>query len=77
MSSCIKNIEQYEKQVEIYNAEKALINEYKDAIVAEVITGKIDVRDYEITEEAEAYDDSEEELDMVAEESEEIEMETE
>ncbi|ENI5462041.1 restriction endonuclease subunit S [Flavobacterium psychrophilum] len=48
LSICIKNIEQYEKQSEIFIKEKALINEYKDAIVAEVITGKINVSNEEI-----------------------------
>lgn len=69
---CIKHIEQYEKQVSIFAKEKKLINEYKDAIVAEVVTGKIDVREYELPEkmEKEAYEKIEEEISIAAVEQE-------
>lgn len=57
--------------------EIALVQEYKTALIAEAVTGKIDVRQYEIpvVDEVETYEDIEEELDMVAEDGEEIEME--
>jgi len=68
LALCIKHIEQYEKQAAIYIKEKNLINEYKDAIVAEVVTGKIDVRQYEFsTIEEEIYEELENELDIAAE----------
>nr|WP_199000916.1 restriction endonuclease subunit S [Flavobacterium sp. ASV13] len=60
--------------------EIALVQEYKTALIAEAVTGKIDVRDYEIPvkEKVETYEDLEEELDeelhIVAEDSEELEM---
>ena len=64
LTICIKHIEQYEKQAEIFTKEKKLINEYKDAIIAEVVTGKIDVRDFEIpkTLEVESAEEMEDEL---------------
>lgn len=70
---CMKYIEQYEKQVAIFTKERYLINEYKDAIVAEVVTGKIDVRDCVIPEhsEEEIYEELEEELIKMAEDEEE------
>jgi type I restriction enzyme S subunit len=59
-------------QKEIY-----MVAEYKDALIAEAVTGKIDVRDYEIPEilEVETYEDLEEDFDMVAEDGDEIEIE--
>ena len=53
------------------------MEEYKTALIAEAVTGKIDVREYEIPTLAdeETYEDIEEEFDMVAEDEEEIEME--
>ena len=59
-------------QKEIY-----MVAEYKDALIAEAVTGKIDVRDYEIPKilEVETYEELEEELDMVAEDGEEMEIE--
>ncbi len=49
--------------------EIALVEEYKTALIAEAVTGKIDVRDFEIPEtvEEESYEELEEELSMVAE----------
>ncbi|HKM94434.1 MAG TPA: restriction endonuclease subunit S, partial [Prolixibacteraceae bacterium] len=49
--------------------EITLVQEYKTALIAEAVTGKIDVRDYVIpqTEEIESDEEIEEELNMVAE----------
>lgn len=46
-----------------------LVEEYKTALIAEAVTGKIDVRDYEIPEglEEESYEELEEELSVAAE----------
>lgn len=73
----LKYIEQYEKQSAIFIKEKYLINEYKDSIIAEVVTGKIDVRDFEIPEtvEEESYEELEEELSIAAESDTEYETE--
>lgn len=51
--------------------EIALVQEYKTALIAEAVTGKIDVRNYVIPEieETEGYEEIEEELSMVAEDS--------
>lgn len=52
--------------------EITLVEEYKTALIAEAVTGKIDVRGYEVPEmesEIEKFEDIEEELDMVAEDS--------
>jgi type I restriction enzyme S subunit len=53
--------------------ELALTEEYKTALIAEAVTGKIDVRGYEVPEimEEETYEEIEEELGMVAEDTEE------
>lgn len=65
-----KIISTIEKEIE-------LVVEYKIGLIAESVTGKIDVRDFKIPEiiEEESYEDLEEELRMVAEDGEEIEME--
>lgn len=57
--------------------ELALTEEYKTALIAEAVTGKIDVRGYEVPEisEEETYEEIEEELGMVAEEQETYETE--
>lgn len=49
--------------------ELALTEEYKTALIAEAVTGKIDVRDFKIPEstEEESYEDLEEELSLAAE----------
>lgn len=53
--------------------EIALVEEYKTALIAEAVTGKIDVRGYEIPEitEEETYEEIEEEISMAAEDAEE------
>jgi type I restriction enzyme S subunit len=56
---------------EIINKEIALVEEYKTSLIAEAVTGKIDVRGYEVLEiesEEESYEELEEEMSMVAEE---------
>lgn len=64
----------------ISNIEKeiALVEEYKTALIAEAVTGKIDVRGYEIPEitEEETYEEIEEEISMAAEDGEEYENES-
>ena len=61
----------------IYTIEKeiALVEEYKTALIAETITGKIDVRDFEIPEtlEEESYEELEEELSIADEDETEYE----
>lgn len=51
--------------------EIALVEEYKTALIAEAVTGKIDVRGYEVPEvtEEETYEDLEEEISMAAEDA--------
>lgn len=53
--------------------EIALVEEYKTALIAEAVTGKIDVRGYEVPEitEEETYEEIEEEISMAAEDAEE------
>lgn len=53
--------------------ELALTEEYKTALIAEAVTGKIDVRGYEVPEisEKETYEEIEEEISMAAEDAEE------
>lgn len=57
--------------------ELALTEEYKTALIAEAVTGKIDVRGYEVPEvtEEETYEEIEEEISMAAEEQETYEIE--
>lgn len=49
--------------------EITLTQEYKTALIAEAVTGKIDIRDFEIpqTQDEETYEDLEEELSLAAE----------
>ena len=50
--------------------EIALVEEYKTALIAEAVTGKIDVRGYEVPElenEEEGYEEMEEEMSITAE----------
>ncbi|EKT4520644.1 restriction endonuclease subunit S [Flavobacterium psychrophilum] len=56
----------------VINKEIALAEEYKSALIKEAVTGKIDVRYFEIPEysKEENYDELEEELDMMEEEEE-------
>lgn len=66
----------YETQKMIFEREEKLITEYQNSLIAEAVTGKIDVRDFEIpeTKEEESYDElEEEELNMVAEDEAEYE----
>jgi len=59
----------------LINREIALVEEYKAALIAEVVTGKIDVRNYAIPDitEGETYKELEEELSIAAEDGEEYE----
>jgi type I restriction enzyme S subunit len=47
-----------------------MVAEYKDALIAEAVTGKIDVRDFEfpVTLKNESFEDDEEELSLATEE---------
>lgn len=60
------------KMISIIEKEIALVQEYRTALIAEAVTGKIDVRDYIIPEnlEEETYEELEEEISMVAEDGE-------
>lgn len=81
----LKVIEFIEKETDIINKtittiekEIALVQEYRTALIAEAVTGKIDVRDYKtpiLEEEDLVYEEIEEELDMVAEDGEEFGIE--
>jgi type I restriction enzyme S subunit len=66
------------KTISTIKKEIDLTQEYKTVLIADAITGKIDVRSFVIPkvsiEEEMVYEDIEEELDMVAEEGEEIEI---
>lgn len=56
--------------------ELLLVEEYKKGLIAETVLGKIDVRNYEVpTLLDDGYEEIEEELDMVAEDNEEMEVE--
>lgn len=57
--------------------EITLVQEYRTTLIAEAVTGKINVRGYEIpeVEEMESYEEIEEELDMVAEDAEDYQTE--
>lgn len=73
-----KNIVEYIKQetaqintiIQTIEKEITLVQEYRTALIAEAVTGKIDVRDCEIAEvlEENTYEDWEEELNIAAEE---------
>ncbi|ENA1807749.1 restriction endonuclease subunit S [Flavobacterium psychrophilum] len=78
-----KIVSYIEKETSIINKtisnirrEIALTQEYRTVLIAEAVTGKIDVRSYVIPalEEEILYEELEEELDMVVEEGEEIEI---
>lgn len=65
-----------DKTISIIQKEIKLVEEYKTALIAEAVTGKIDVRDFKIpVHENETYQNIEEELDMVAEDGEKIVIE--
>lgn len=67
-----------DKTIATIEKEIALVQEYRAALIAEAVTGKIDVRDYEVPileEEDLVYEEIEEELNMVAEDEGRIEIE--
>ena len=74
-TSIEKETAKLNKAIATIEKEITLVKEYKTALIAEAVTGKIDVRDFVIPEiiEDETYEDLEEELDLVAEDGEEIE----
>jgi restriction endonuclease S subunit len=55
-----------DRTISTIEKELSLVEEYKTALIAEAVTGKIDVRDYEIPEivEEESYEELEEELSL-------------
>lgn len=70
--------EKLNKAITSIEKEIALTQEYRTVLIAEAVTGKIDLRDYKVPvleEEDLVYDELEEELDMVAEDREEMEIE--
>lgn len=75
-----KETEKLNKAISTIEKEIALVQEYRTALIAEAVTGKIDVREYKVPvleDEDLVYEEVEEELDMVAEDGEEYGMETE
>ncbi|NMH26409.1 restriction endonuclease subunit S [Flavobacterium solisilvae] len=73
-----KETEKLNKAIATIEKEIALVQEYRTALIAEAVTGKIDVRDYKVPvleEDDLVYEDVEEEMDMVAEDGEGMEME--
>ncbi|MCS4435336.1 restriction endonuclease subunit S [Aquiflexum gelatinilyticum] len=75
----IKLIERENELKAIIKKEISLAEEYKTALIAEAVTGKIDVRGYEVPEliEEETYEEIEDEISMAAEDGEEYEMQSE
>lgn len=73
----IELIEQENKMKKIINREINLVEEYKTTLIAEAVTGKMDLRGYEVPEisEEETYEEIEEEISMAAEEQETYEIE--
>ena len=71
-----EEIRKMDETITIIEKEIALVEEYKTALIAEAVTGKIDVRKFEIPEtlEVKSYEELEEELSMVAEDEAEYEM---
>lgn len=72
-----KEIEIIEDTISTIEKEIDLVEEYKTALIAEAVTGKIDVRNYEIPEpvKEESYEELEEELSIAAESETEYETE--
>jgi type I restriction enzyme S subunit len=70
-------VNKIQKTISTIEKEIALVEEYKTALIAEAVTGKIDVRDFVVPEtmELESYEDLEEELDLVTEDESEIQNE--
>lgn len=64
-----KETDKLNKTIAPIEKEIALVEEYKTALIAEAVTGKIDVRDFAISEtlEEETYEELEDELSLVAE----------
>ena len=63
------------KTITTIEKEIALVQEYRTALIAEAVTGKIDVREYKVSsfEVDKEYAQMEEEMSLVAEEGEEME----
>ncbi len=59
-----------DRTISTIEKEIALVEEYKTSLIAEAVTGKIDVRDFEIPEtvEEESYEELEEDMNIAAEE---------
>ncbi len=73
-----KETSQLNQLIQTIEKEIALTQEYRTALIAEAVTGKIDVRAFVIptvSEQEELYEEIEEELDMVAEDAESYENE--
>lgn len=72
-----EEIQIVERTISTIEKEIALVEEYKTALIAEAVTGKIDVRDFEIPEtlEEETYVELEEEISITAESETEYETE--
>lgn len=65
-------VQQYEKQELIFTKEKRILNEFKDSLIGEVITGKIDIRGHDLSQlgsEAEDGEELEDELSIAAEDA--------
>lgn len=73
-----KETSQLNQLIQTIEKEIALTQEYRTALIAEAVTGKVDVRAFVIptvSEQEELYEEIEEELDMVAEDAESYENE--
>mgnify|MGYP003601489899 FL=1 len=73
-----KETKKLNKAIATIEKEIVLTQEYRTALIAEAVTGKIDVRAFVIptvSEQEELYEEIEEELDMVAEDAESYENE--
>jgi len=71
-----KMVNDYEKQKAIFSKEEKATSEYKYALIAEVVTGKIDVREYQLAKTLnaeETYEDIEDEISIAAEDEAEYE----
>ena len=66
-----------DKAISTIEKEIALVQEYRTALIAEAVTGKIDLREYKVPvleEEDLVYEEVDEEMDMVAEDEAEMEI---
>lgn len=77
VSYLTKEMAYFNHTISIITKEITLTQEYKTALIAEAVTGKIDVRDFVVPEvvEEETYEELEEELNMVAEDDNEYQNE--